>query len=109
MSLKDLLAAQKSGELDSQPGSPFNNPSPLVISDDFAYVMFDGMEWYMADITEEIVKEALELLNIDLNDVEMSENKVVEKSTGKILFEGEDIIDLFGGIVTEAGIYTERH
>ena len=79
MSLKELLEAQKSGELDLIPGSPLNNPSPLIISDDFAYVMVDGMEWYMADITEDLVKEALELLRIDCNDVEIYQNKVGTK------------------------------
>ena len=42
MRLKDLLEAQKSGELDLLPSSAFNQPAPLNIEDGCAYVMFGG-------------------------------------------------------------------
>jgi hypothetical protein len=113
MSLKSVLDAQKSGGLDLLPSSAFNHPSPLTIriEDGAAYadVMVDGYEWYYAEIDQELIIEALQLVGIKQSDVKIMNTQVVDNKTKNILFSGEDIADLFADIVCDAGIYTERH
>ena len=110
MSLKDVLEAQQSGELDLlTEGSAFNQPSPLVIQDGCAYVLINGDEWYWSEINIDLVVEALELLKIKKNEVEVTSTEVIHTESGRVLFTGQDISDLLMEIVNEGGIYTERH
>jgi len=109
MSLKSVLDGQESGELDLLPGSAFNQPSPLTIEDGYAYVMIDGVDWYYAEIDQELIIEAIELIGFKKSDVKISDTEILDKKSGKLLFSGEDISDLFVGLANEAGIYTERH
>jgi hypothetical protein len=109
MSLKSVLDAQKSGELDLMPGSAFNQRSPLIIDNGSAYVMINGDEWYYAEIDQELIVEALELVGLNKSDVQISNTKVVDNKTGNKLFSGQDISDLFAEIASNAGIYTEAH
>jgi hypothetical protein len=109
MSLKSVLDAQKSGELDLIPGSAFNQPSPLTIENGVAYVMFGGDEWYYTEIDHNLILEALELVGISKSDVHILNSDIVDKRSGKILYSGEDLSDLLSELASVAGIYTERH
>ncbi|MBT3312290.1 MAG: hypothetical protein HOG03_21430 [Desulfobacula sp.] len=107
MSLKDVLNAQKSGELDLMPGSAFNEVCPLTIRDSDIYIMFQGDEWYYAEINETLIQEALALNGIKENDIKINDNIIIRSENGQKLFEGETIQDLLGDIVSGAGISVE--
>ncbi len=108
MSLKHLLEAQRSGELNLLPGTPFNQCSPLHIEDGYAYVMFHGEEWFYREINSDLIVEALEILGYQKNDIEFpGDYKVLVKGGEGALFVGADWSDLFSQIVSETDIYVE--
>lgn len=107
MSLKNVLNAQKSGELDLMPGSAFNEICPLTIRDDDVYVMFQGEEWYYSILNRHLIDEAIELNDINKTRILIENNVVYQLPDRKKLFTGESIQDLFAEIVSEAGILIE--
>jgi hypothetical protein len=107
--LKDVLEAQKSGELDLLPGSPFNESSPLTIEDGAAGVMMDGDPLYGIEINKEALVEAVELFPHDPAELTFTDTTITRQQDNVVLFKGEDIEDLFNEIVSTAGIYTERY
>ena len=69
--------------------------------------MMNGDEWYHAEIDQNLLLEAIVLVGLTESNVRISNTSVVDHKTGKILFSGEDIWDLFAEIVSNAGIYIE--
>ena len=77
--------------------------------DNFAYVMMGGEEWYYAEINNDLILEAVELIGVNKSDVRISNAEILDNNTGRALFSGEDTSDLFAELASKAGIYTERH